>query len=39
MEESIVQSKEVVSQYVRVGDHIFLMSEEEQEDGYVTAGG
>jgi hypothetical protein len=27
------------SKYVRIGDHVLFMSEEEQEDGYLASGG
>jgi hypothetical protein len=40
MEEvSLSTNNDNSSMYIRIGDHILLMSEEEQEDGFLSAGG
>jgi hypothetical protein len=32
-------TKENESGFIRIGDHVLFMSEEEQEDGFISAGG
>lgn len=40
MEESVVLNPtSESSSHIKIGDYIFLMSEEEQEDGYLAGAG
>jgi len=40
MEEVVKDNKnDPSSQYLHIGDLVYLMSEEEQEDGYISGGG